>query len=190
MKFLRVALIFLAFVLRVVLSATVPTVLFAQSVPPTKRPPQSSLSKPVVWNVETFRMFKDDPQSVNFYLETSWIPGEKNQGMLRYKLSVWVGDTSKKNKNWRIPAKDEPADEPNPAVEKLLERVHRCAVSLQLFDKDGFIVRKHVVPLSMGVDAEHARLDSLLANDFLQISAKDYMDFIAAGSWGVAGACE
>lgn len=105
-------------------------------------------------------------------------------------MSVWVGEIKEKNKNWRIPTEDKAANEPNPAVEKLLERVHGCVISLQLYDKDGFIVRRHVVPLSMGVDSENARLNALIANDLFQMDSQEYSNLIATGSWGIGWACD
>ncbi len=40
-----------------------------------------------------------------------------------------------------------------------------------------------------GVDAEHARLKSLLANDAFQMDAQEYRQFTNAGGWSIAWDC-
>ena len=162
--------------------AIVPTLLFAQSGTNDKAPKAAkvSLSKAVDMGISDQRMFEDDPRLVKFRLVTSWIPGEKHQGMLRYKMDGWVDK----------PKTDESAvDEPDESVEKLLTRISRCTITLVLYDKDNFILRRHVVPFIRGVDPEHARLHSLYANDAFQMDAQEYRQFIDSGSWSILWSC-
>ena len=139
----------------------------------TVRPP--SLSKPIDMGISDQTMFEDDPRKIKFRLVTSWIPGEKHQGMFRYKLDAWVEPSSKTEVSEQEAA--------------LLLRVSRCTITLELFDSDGFIIRRHPAPFTRGVDPEHARLHSLDANDAFQMDAQEYRDFIATGSWSVLWTC-
>jgi hypothetical protein len=81
------------------------------------------------------------------------------------------------------------ADEPDESVEKLLKRISRCTITLELYDKDEFVFRRHPVPFIRGVDPEHARLHSLYANDTFQMDAQEYRQFIDSGSWTVLWDC-
>jgi hypothetical protein len=117
-------------------------------------------------------MFEDDPRKIRFRLVTSWIPGEKHQGMFRYKMDAWKADEATAE-----------------AVEKLLQRVSRCTITLELYDKDGFVVRRHVVPFIKGVNPEQARLIGLHANDTFQMDAQEYRQFIESGSWTILWDC-
>ena len=142
----------------------------------------TSLSKPADMGTTEIRLFPDT-RKIRFKLTTSWIPGEKRQGMLRYKLSAWVNkpthhfDESTKG--------DEGTDEPDDSepVAKLLERVSHCKILLALYDKDQFILRQHVVPFIQGIDPEHARVSSLYANDAFQMESQEYRQFIVSGTW-------
>lgn len=144
----------------------------------------ASLSKPADMGATELRLFPDT-RKIKFKLITSWIPGEKRQGMFRYKLTALVNkpthhfDESTKG--------DEGADEPDDSepVAKLLERVSHCRIVLALYDKDDFILRQHVVPFIQGIDPEHARLSSLYANDAFQMESQEYRQFIASGTWSI-----
>jgi len=153
--------------------AIAPCLLLAQSGTNDKAPKVAtpSLSKPVDMGTSELRLFEDDPREIKFRLVTSWIPGEKHQGMFRYKMDAWKA----------YEATDE-------AVEKLLQRVSRCTITLELYDKDGFVLRRHVVPFHRGVN-EQARLHSLYANDAFQMDAQEYRQFVNSGAWAVSWDC-
>lgn len=127
-------------------------------------------------------MFEDDTRQVSFYLATSWIPGEKHVGMLRYKMSAWVSKATPDEKGvFGIDDSEE--------AEKLMKRISMCKIALNLFDKDDFLIRKHDVPFEAGVTEKDARMQSLLANDSLQMDAEEYREFIDSGSYSVSWTC-
>jgi hypothetical protein len=143
----------------------------------------TSLARPFPWGVTVLRLFSDSPKIV-FTLTTSWIPGENHKGMLRYKTSAFVFTDTPPNA----------ARDPEQAAteEKVLQRVHACAIFLELYDADGFKLREIHVPLTMAVD-DQARLQSLEANDSVQMDAREYRQFLgsvkASGTWNVKWAC-
>jgi hypothetical protein len=154
--------------------------LLAQSGTNGKASLTASLSKAVDMGTSDQRMFEDDPRKIKFRLMTSWIPGEKHQGMFRYKMDAWVDN----------PKTDESAtDKPDESVEKLLKRISRCTITLELHDKDEFVLRRHAVPFIRGVDPEHARLNSLYANDIFQMDLQEYRQFLDSGSWIILWDC-
>jgi len=126
-------------------------------------------------------LFKDDPQKVMFHLVTSWIPGEQKQGMLRYKMVVFVPK----------PLSDDPlkASTTNEVDAAIPNRLALCCISLELHDKDDFVLRKHVMPFKRMVDGESAQLNSLLANDVFQINSQEYRQFLRGGSWTISWSC-
>jgi hypothetical protein len=139
-----------------------------------------SLSKAVDMGTSQYRLFEDEERKIKFKLVTSWIPGEKHQGMFRYKMDAWIG----------IPKVDEgAAAQADESVDKLLNRVSRCTITLDLYDKGEFVLRRHRVPFIKGVDPEHARLTSLYANDAFQMDAREYREFIGSGSWTILWDC-
>jgi hypothetical protein len=140
----------------------------------------SSLSKAADCGVASFALFKDDPRKVMFHLTTSWIPGEQKQGMLRYKMVVFMPK----------PLLDDPlkASTTNEADAAILNRLALCSISLELHDKDDFVLRIHVMPFRRVLDAE-ARLHSLLANDIFQMNSQEYRQFLSGGSWTISWSC-
>ncbi len=146
----------------------------------------ASLAKPVDWGSFTARLFHDDPQKVNFHLVTSWIPGENHKGMMRYQLTAVPASPAVPSDNGEA----EPLD--IESVQKLMKRVHRCGITLNLHDKGGFILRRHDVAFTLGVD-DQVRVRSLYANDACQMDAQEYRDFVGnsagPGSWNVSWHC-
>jgi hypothetical protein len=142
-----------------------------------------SLAKPIDWGTFTVRLFNDS-NKVTFQLSTSWIPGEKHKGLMRYKLKafpeVTEGQTTATN-----PQKSTPD-------EALLEHVHACVISLHLYDSDGFMLRSINVSFTFGVD-DQARLRGLSTNSSVQMDAQEYRQFVgsvnASGFWNVSWAC-
>jgi hypothetical protein len=163
--------------------------LYAQAAkkPGQTKPATVSLSKPIDWGYFTARLFSDT-KKVTFQLATSWIPGDKQKGMLRYKLYVFP-DLSAQQKATATAATDTDLVTQD---EQLLKRVHGCVITLNLYDVDGFILRKVYVPLMQGVD-DNAKLNSLSANDSVQMDASEYRSLLgntkASGNWNVSWAC-
>lgn len=163
-------------------SIIIPSLLFAQSGVNDKASKTAavSLSKAVDMGTSQYRLFADEERKIKFRLVTSWIPGEKHQGMFRYKMDAWID----------IPKADEgAASQADESVEKLLNRVSHCTITLDLYDKGEFVLRRHKVPFIKGVDSEHARLNSLYANDAFQMDAQEYREFIDSGSWAILWDC-
>lgn len=147
-----------------------------------QRTSAASLAKPVDWGVYSRRLFSDAGK-VKFTLVTSWIPGENHKGMMRYKMTAVPDDS------------DTPAADPNTeheARQKLMTRVSACAVTLNLYDPNEFLLRNTVVPFHLGVD-EQVRVRSLNANSSLQMDAQEYREFVgtamSGGSWNVSWDC-
>jgi len=167
--------------LRAFASVVIPALVLAQTGTNEKPgPANDSLSKAVDYGVVDFRMFEDEPQKLSFHLMTSWIPGEKRQGMLRYKMVVFVPK----------PVSFDPleANAPSKADTAILSRLARCSISLELYDKDDFVLRSHSMQFKKIMD-ENAQLDSLRANDALQITGQEYRQFLNAGRWTVSWSC-
>jgi hypothetical protein len=163
-------------------SVVIPALVFAQT--GTNKKPgtaNESLSRLADCGVEDFTLFEGNPQKVMFHLVTSWIPGEKRQGMLRYKMVVFVPK----------PLSDDPlkATTTNEVDVAFLRRVAQCSMSLELHDKDDFVLRSHVMPFKKMVDGESAQLTSLLANDVFQMNAQEYRQFLNGGSWTISWSC-
>lgn len=132
------------------------------------------------------RMFRKDSRQVTFRLVTSWIPGENHKGMLRYKLTAVPTPSTGSSAETDDDAMNAPE-----AVERFLNKVHGCIISLNLYDKDGFILRKHDIPFGFGIDAQ-AHVITLWANDSFQMDAEDYRLWISekvGGSWGIGWDC-
>jgi hypothetical protein len=127
-----------------------------------------------------YRLFADDPQKIKFRLVASWIPGEKRQGMFRYKLNAWL------DKPIAVDSESAKAAE---LAEKLLKRVHGCAITLELHDRDDFVLRRHPVPFITGVDPESGHMDSLTANDTFPMDAQEYKELVESGSWTILWNC-
>jgi hypothetical protein len=161
----------------------IPALVFAQAGTNKKPgPANDSLSKAMDCGVTDFRLFKDDLQKVMFHLTTSWIPGEKKAGMLRYKMVVFVPE----------PLLDDPlkasTTTTNEADAAILNRLALCSISVELHDKDDFVLRTHGMPFKRVVD-QGAQLDSLLANDVFQMDAREYRQFLNGGSWTISWSC-
>jgi hypothetical protein len=162
---------------------------FGQSTTGPKPPSTASLSKPVDMRDVELRLFEDTSEKVKFSLVTSWIPGEKHEGMFRYKLFV-VAVSKPDSGNGLTSESDKTSEDHlnSNAAEKLLNRVSECSIFLDLFDKDDFILRHHLVPFARGVNHE-ARLNSLFSNDSFQMDVQGYRDFIKSGSWTIVWRC-
>lgn len=155
-----------------------PSLLLAQSSTKDKAPKgdTASLAKPVDMGIGDYRFFEDQTRGAKVRLVTSWIPGEKHEGMFRYKMDLWVVDS------FELLLDDESA-------QTLLKRISACLITLNLYDKDDFILRRHVVPLMQGVDPKHVHLTALNANDAFQMDAEEYRKFTTSGSWNIGWSC-
>jgi hypothetical protein len=140
------------------------------------------LEFPVFWNAETVRMFKDSDVDMKYTLTTSWIPGPDHKGMFRYKMGVAPLQTPER-------VKDAPELYTPNAIENLMKRAHRCIISVDLYDVDGFIVRRFDVGFSFGTNSS-AQIVGLTANDFIQMDAAEYKKLTASGAWSVGWLCD
>ena len=141
------------------------------------------LEFPVFWNAETVRMFKDSEVDMKFSLTTSWIPGPDHKGMFRYKMGVApiYPPAERERVTSELYAPD--------AIEKLLKRTHECIISVDLYDIDGFILRRFDVGFSFGTNSA-ARIVGLTANDFIQMDVAEYKKLTASGTWSVGWLCD
>ncbi len=145
--------------------------------------PTVSLTKPIDCGTFTTRLFSDS-NKVIFQLSTSWIPGEKHKGLMRYKLKAFPEVTGSQTS-----ATDR---QESTLDEVLLKRVHACDIFLHLYDSDGFMLRSINVSFTFGVD-DQARVRDLFTNSSVQMDAQEYRQFVgnvnAPGSWNVSWAC-
>ena len=160
----------------VVLLALLP--LLASAYPPqsSRRADASnqSLSTPQEWNSTTLRLFKDSERKIVFSLATSWIPGDNHQGLFRYKIKGFPVDLTP----------DERALEMNipEANEKFLRRVHACSMELDLYDSDGFILRKVPIPPFNFLSSDDGKIVGLDLNEAVQMDASEYRRLIGTPS--------
>ena len=160
--------------------------LYAQSTANSKPPASiASLAKPLNMGIFDARMFEDDTRKVRFKLETSWILGENHKGMMRYKLNMIVLKPASLDEL----AKNGVTNVPDASAGEFIKRIYRCKVSLDIFDKDDFALRKHVVPFLISIDDEQAHPNGLSANDSLQLDASEYREFSTTGSWSISWKC-
>jgi hypothetical protein len=147
-----------------------------------KQTPQSlaSLAKPADAGTYSSRLFGDS-RKMAFSLVTSWIPGEGHKGMLRYRMAVAPDNTAPQGGQPVPPLTPEETSE-------LVQRVYGCVIELNLFDSDDFLLRKIVVPLSLGVD-DKDRVIALHANASVQMDADEYRKFLA-GQWNISWSCK
>jgi hypothetical protein len=147
----------------------------------------TSLAHRVDWDNFDVRMFEDSDRVVTFTLSTSWIPGEKHEGMFRYIMNVIPKRLTLAQRKTADVDHDPPEE-----VKKLMTRVHECNITLNLYDVDGFVLRKIPVILIQGVDDE-ANVTSLGANDSAQMDMSEYKSFLGttnkSGNWTVSWAC-
>jgi hypothetical protein len=163
----------------------IPSVVYAQSGANGAKsnhstaPSTASLSKPIDGGHADVRVFTDS-EVLSFWLATSWIPGEKHQGMMRYKLNVYVAD-ARLSDGSSVPLTE--------GRENVVRRASRCSFYLELFDKDGFVLRRHLVPFSIAVDEKTGHIWGLLANDSFQMDAQEYRQWTNDSSWKMGWTC-
>jgi hypothetical protein len=136
--------------------------------PSANRKPQQStainelLAKPMDWHEHKARMFDDSRVSMVFTLTTSWIPGPDHKGMFRYKMSAAPDIPTTLNERAKFPE-----FYGYEGIEHFIQRVNRCVISLDLYDPDGFLLRK--VPIDAG-----AHIVALSANDAIRMDVEEY----------------
>jgi len=142
------------------------------------------LEFPLIWDAETVRMFKDSEVDMKFTLTTSWIPGPDHKGMFRYKMGASPKKPPTLREQLNLPELYGPD-----AIEKLLKRTHDCIISVDLYDVDGFILRRFDVGFSFGTNSD-AQIVGLTANNFIQMDAAEYKKLSASGAWSVGWLCD
>lgn len=75
------------------------------------------------------------------------------------------------------------------AIEKLTKRTNNCIISVDLYDVDGFMLRRSDVGFSFGTNST-ARIVSLTAYNFFQMDAAEYKKLDAIGAWSVGWLCD
>jgi len=165
--------------LRLVAAFLIPFLVFAQTRPKTQSPPSNAtLAKAVDMGTREIRIFATE-EKIEFALKTSWIAGEKREGMFRYKMTVSVP----------LVAFLQDSDVMKDANAKLLGKLRSCLLSLELHDADDFVVRRHPMKFVGVIEEEKGRLATLTANDAFQLSVEEYRAFTRDGSWNVAWQC-
>jgi hypothetical protein len=139
-----------------------------------KKATVASLTAPKNWAPIAVRIFPELSDKVQFTLGTSWIPGEKSKGSMRYKL------TARRQPDIGIQLRSEGTD-------FLLRNVSRCAIFVNLYDADEFLVRSIPVHFDFVVDESIPTATTLIselnANSAIQLSADEYRLFVHGGSW-------
>ncbi len=159
---------------------------FAQA--PQHKSEADTLARPVDWGNYSPKLFQDLDRKITFSLRTSWIPGEKHQGMFRYIISARPDRLSIAQ---MVTGGSGP--DTSDSITKLVKRVHDCIITLELYDSDQFILRRIAVPFGFGVDSD-ANITSLYANDTVQMDMAEYKNFIGStgktGAWAVSWECD
>jgi len=78
------------------------------------------------------------------------------------------------------------------ATEKFLIRAHSCSMTLELFDADGFVLRKVLIP-SLTYLSSDGRIVGFSVNEAVQMDASDYRRLVGtqaqSGTWNLGWAC-
>jgi hypothetical protein len=154
-------------------------------------PPQSSrradasnqsLSTPAEWKSTTLRLFKDSDRKIVFSLATSWISGDNHQGLFRYRIKGVPVDLTPAERALEMNIPE--------ANEKLLIRAHGCSMELDLYDSDGFILRKVLLPPFNYLSSDDGKIVGLNLNEAVQMDATDYRRLIGtpsqSGTWNLS----
>ncbi len=154
-----------------------------------QRPNQNELlAKPIDWGQQSVRLFTDSNVVMNFNLATSWIPGKDHKGMFRYKVDIYPKTPTTVAERVKESELNTPED-----IEKFVLRVRECALFLDLYDMDGFSLRRVFVLPQRLVD-DQARVIGLSVNSSEQMDADEYRQFagpkiVLTGSWAVKWSC-
>jgi hypothetical protein len=141
-----------------------------------------NLAAPIYWgNLSPVRMFKDSLRQVVFSLKTSWIPGEEHKGMFRYIVSATQAKMSLKQQA-DDPLADTPAN-----TDKFLRRVNSCDIDLELYDPDGFVVRRIPLQFSFLTSSEEVQVIGLRANGSSQMDKTEYLQMVGYTKGSAAG---
>src|SRR5487761_782250 len=111
------------------------------AIPQTRKsqPLAVPLSSPMDWHPMSRRLFTDDPRAFLATLITSWIPGEKHQGYLRFKIEISMAELVANKDNVQQPQLS--------SASAFLNRARGCGFFLRFLDPDGFLLR--TVPLTI-----------------------------------------
>lgn len=97
--------------------------------------------------------------------------------MFRFKLTA--------SPNLDDPATQAELDTPD-AVEKYLLRMkEERLITLELYDADGFVLRRLPIPLSIGIGQPSDKVIMLLSNEAAQMDLDEYKMFCNGGTWTV-----
>jgi len=136
-------------------------------------PDDSLLMKRVSRGMQTAAVFNNSKREVVFFLWTSWIPGETREGVMRYQVRAYLGDTTK------------------PATDSLfLRRVQlQCRISAELTDNQDFQLRSFPLQFLAMQDDDH-NTTSLEANDSVAMSKTEYSSISQANpAWSPTWRC-
>jgi hypothetical protein len=136
------------------------------------------LAAVVDWGTDVPPILPDPAPKVSFHLETSWIPGGQHRGMFRYRIYGAIFASAIEH------AKSPTSYKPE-SIAATIRQIHACDLTLILFDKDSFVLRKIDVPFSYGVN-DQSEIVSLNSNDAAQMDAKEYRQ---VNSWSMSWSC-
>jgi hypothetical protein len=130
------------------------------------------------WQTFTPPILPNPAPKVSFHLQTSWIPGDQRRGMFRYRLNGAIFASATEL------AKSPDSYTPT-SIANTIKQIHACDITLVLYDRDGFVLRKVAVPFTYGVN-EQSEIMGLSSNDAAQMDVSEYRRF---GSWTLTWSC-
>jgi hypothetical protein len=130
------------------------------------------------WQSYTPPILPDPAPKVSFHLQTSWIPGDQHRGTFRYRLNGAIFASAMERA--KSPESYTPA-----SIATTIKQIHACDITLVMYDRDGFVLRKIAVPFAYGVN-EQSEIISLSSNDATQMDVSEYRRF---SSWTLSWSC-
>jgi hypothetical protein len=139
---------------------------------PEQQNQNARLAKPTNWDDLTLRLFKDSQDDMVFKIVTSWIPGEANKGIFRYKLTA----TPKLNHGYRSALAQ---------YQIMFKLMQSCAIVVVLFNPDGGVLQRIYPTFGPLINDQ---MDAMSANENLQMNALEYEGFLGTPGTLASGA--
>lgn len=129
-------------------------------------PPAPDYSKGRYRGVETLIVTPNDDRKISISLRTSWIPGSKDSGTMRYVVYIYPA----------TPDKD-------PLLNSLfMSRIGLCTFSINLIDKSGFKLDTIDLKPARIVDSDQ-NVTELEDSDMMSMSREEYESIGPDGNW-------